>query len=107
MGGEITAPATLRSQDTGGTWGRWLHGFLVVGTSGLMTWRQGNGEASVVLTMLDAHDPRRPTRRESFHATNAGYLVLRGASSTGPVEVSVPPTLVAVLVAQDSDPSDR
>ena len=107
MGDEITAPATLRSQDAAGTWGRWRHGFLVVGTSGLMTWRQGGGEASVVLTTLDARDSRRPTRRESLLSTNGGYLVLRGASSTGPVEVSVPPTLMAVLVAQDANQTDR
>jgi hypothetical protein len=106
MGGEITAPATLRSQDAGGTWGRWRHGFLVVGTSGLTTWRQGHGEGSVVLTTLDALDPRRPTLGESILATNGGYLVLRGATSPGPVEVSVPRALVAVLAARDAQPTD-
>ena len=107
IGGEITAPATLRSRDAAGTWGRWAHGFLVLGTTGLMTWRQGNGGASVVLTTLDAHDPRRPTRRESFHSTNGRYLVLRGETSRGPVEVSVPATLVAVLARRDAQPTER
>jgi hypothetical protein len=105
MGGEISAPATLRSQNTAGAWGHWRHGFLVVGTTGLMTWRQGNGEASQVLATLDARDPRRPTRRESLHSTNGGYRVLRGETSEGPVEVSVPATLVAIL-AQDGRPTE-
>jgi hypothetical protein len=107
MGDEITAPATLRSQDAAGTWGRWRHGFLVVGTTGLMTWRQGSGEASVVLTTLDAHDSRRPTRREALLSTNGGNLVLRGETSLGPVEVSVPRTLVTALAGQDAQPTER
>jgi hypothetical protein len=90
----IRTPTRLRSRSSAGTWGRWRFGYLVIGPAGSMTWSRRDGGDSIELATLDVLDRLTPTYGALL---NVPCSVVRGRSSTGPVEVCVPTTVLLVL----------